>query len=188
MLLLVFGRFLACQKIPEAFLESNYFTSRAQLVELLKEKPQGFEANLRQPQVDQDMRVAIVADYRVLANKVRQQFLSSYPFEVVAITIVDFGHPQFHLMRRNLQEIRQHALTVPGSRQKFGDLAALLDTYSKTPEIKVLNYDRHFTPGSVRVKMTSEAAFINALLINGSRITSKCVATLNARGLVRKIH
>ena len=79
------------------------------------------------------MRLAIVAEYHVLSNNVNQEFLSRYPFEVVANAAVDFGHPQFHLARRKLQEIRQHALAVPVSGQKFGDLAALLETYSKTP-------------------------------------------------------
>lgn len=182
LLLLVFGRFLVGQNIPDSFLKSAYFTPRAQLQQIFTEDQQGFRARIEEPQADQDMRRAIVGDYRVLVNTVNQQYLSRYPFEVVANTVIDFGHHQYRLAGRKLQELRQHALAVPGSQQKFPDLGGLFDTYVKTLESKLINYDHHFMPG-LRGKMTSDADFISALLTHGSRITGKALAILNGQAL-----
>ena len=83
LMLLVFGRFLAAQNIPSAFLNSSDFTLRAQLQQIFPEDTRGFRARIQEPQAEQDIRQTVVQDYRTLINGINQQLLIKYPFDVV---------------------------------------------------------------------------------------------------------
>ena len=181
-LLLVFGRFLAANHIPEAFLKSAYFTARIQLQQLFTEDAHSFRARVEDQQAEDDIRRAIVNDYKAMTNTVNQQYLSRYPFEVVSNAVIDFQDNSYRLGRRKLGDILQHALAVPGSQQKFDDLATMLETYRRSLESKLIHYDNHFMIG-LRQLMTSDADFVRVVLRNGSRHTAKVINTLNGQSM-----
>ena len=81
-----------------------------------------------------------------------------------------------------LQEIVQHARLVPSSEQKFAGLQGLIETYGNSPESKVINYVHHFMPG-LREKMTTDAEFFRALVIN----RSKALDLFNGQSLPRYV-
>ena len=81
-----------------------------------------------------------------------------------------------------LQQIVQQACFVPESEQKFAGLQGLIETYGNSPESKVINYVHHFMPG-LREKMTTDAEFIRALVIN----RSKALDIFNGQSLPRYV-
>ena len=97
----------------------------------------------------------MVQDYRGLVDGINQQLLSKYPSRM-GYQSVQLAPHQFSRSREKLEELRKHSLRVPGSEQKFAGLQELFETYAKTPENKLINYDQHFMPG-LRRKMTTDA-------------------------------
>ena len=124
----------------------------------------------------------MVQDYRGLVDGINQQLLSKYPFEVVYQGVPLAPPHRFTPSHEKLDTVRQHALRVPGSEQTFAGLQKLIGTYAKTLESKLINYDRHFMPG-LRRKMTTDADFIQALVINQGQVINKALAILNGQSL-----
>ena len=104
-------------------------------------------------------------DYRALVNITNQQLLSKYPFEAVYQGVLPLAPPnRFTRSQDKVDTLRQHAMQVAGSQQKYARLQDLFETYAKTLDSKLINYDCHFMPG-LRGKMTTDADFIRALSI-----------------------
>ena len=115
----------------------------------------------------------MVQDYRALVNITNQQFLSKYPFEAVYQGVLPLAPAhRFTCSQDKLDTLRQHAMQVPGSQQKFAGLQVLFETYAKSLESKLINYDRHFMPGLLG-KMTTDADFIRALVINQGQVITQ---------------
>ena len=180
-LLLVLSRILADKGIPDQFLKSNYFTLRPQMLQLFQEDPSLFRARLEQA-LDA-VENQIVRDYKMLVNTTNQTFLSRYPFEAMAAAAqITPSIKNFTAMKGKLDVLKQHALTIPGATQKFAGLDELSEVYTQTVESKLINV-QHFMRG-IQNRLTSDLAFIEAILKNGSRSHGKAVAILEGKSML----
>ena len=121
-------------------------------------------------------------DYRALVNGIDQQLLSKYPFEVVYKEVSLAPPHRFIRSQDKLGTLRQYALRVPGSGQKFAGLQELFAAYAKTPESKLNDDDCHFMPG-LRGKMTTDAGLIQALVVNHGQVINKAINILDGKSL-----
>ena len=179
-LLLVFNRILTDKGIPEQFLKSAYFTLRPQLLQLFQEDPGLFRARLEQA-LDA-VEKQIVGDYKMLVNTTNQTFLSRYPFETMATAAQLSSLKNFTAMKGKLDTLKQRALTIPGATGKFAGLDELSEVYTQTVESKLINV-QHFMRG-LQDKMTSDLAFIEAILKNGSRSHGKAITILEGKSML----
>ena len=111
-------------------------------------------------------------------NGINQQLLSKYPFEVVYQGVLPLAPPHGFTPQDKLDTLRQHALRVPGSQQKWAGLQELFEIYAKTLESKLVNNDRRFMLGLLG-KMTTDADFIQALVINQGQVINKPINILD---------
>ena len=89
---------------------------------------------------------------------------------------------RFSRSQDKLDTLWQHARRVSGSEQKIAGLTELLENYAKTLESKIINYEHHFMPGLCG-KMTTDADFIWALVVNHSQLINRALAILNGQAL-----
>ena len=107
LVLLALDQFLTEKKIPALFLQSNYFTLRAQLQQAYQEDPTRFRGKLEQ--VSKQLEAQVWRDYSTLVNESNRIYVSRFPFQKVALNKIRLtsSTPGFARFRVKLKSITQ---------------------------------------------------------------------------------
>ena len=178
-LLLLFHRFTVEKGIPESFLHSNYFTMRPQLLQLFQENPL-IDFRVRLEQASGNIEDGIWQDYKMLVNETNRMYLARYPFADIARQTLPTTS-DFSAAANKLDEIHRLNLTIMGSNQKFVGIDEMSQTYSHTPESKIIN-PKHFLKG-LQGHLRDDQFFTETVLRNRSRVFQRVQAVLQGKSL-----
>ena len=163
------------QNIPGEFLQSPYFTNRTSLLRLYEQDREHYRSIVERHKDQLESETA--HDYKMLGNRVSQQYLARYPFREMAETFkAKFG---FVNLVTKVAGLEMLSSVVSSAYDKFPTLDALRQAYAASDEAKYVNVNDFMK--SIQSSLTSDEGFAYQLFKANTRIRKKSRKSLQAR-------
>ena len=161
--------------IPEEFLQSPYFTNRTSLLRLYEQDREHYRSIVER-HIEQ-LESETAHDYKVLVNRVSQQYLARYPFRVMAETFKDKFN--FVNLGPKVASLEMLSSVVSSAYDKFPTLDALRQAYAASDEAKYVNVNDFMKP--IQSSLTSDEGFTYQLFKANTRTRKKVQEILGGK-------